>query len=59
MKQIGNKSMQTNFPLCVNVSTYSKGDKSCLTCLKKERSLELGTLFDVDIVEYKKRARMF
>jgi hypothetical protein len=33
MKRIGNKSMQTNFPTCVNVSTYSKGDKSCLTCL--------------------------
>jgi hypothetical protein len=46
--------MQTNFPTCVDVSTYSKRDKSCLTCLKKEGSLKTGTLFDVDIVEYKK-----
>lgn len=51
--------MQANFPSCVNVSTYSKGDKSCLTCLKKERSLEPWTLFDADIVEYKKPARLF
>jgi len=57
--KLGTKACKPIFQLVLMCQPTRRGDKSCLTCLKKERSLKPGTLFDVDIVEYKKRVRMF
>ncbi len=47
---MNNRGTQTNFGICANVDNG--------ICCIKDTSLEIGALFEVNIIKYKKTTRM-